>query len=99
MPNPLSSLMGGMGGAQSNPMMSMLMSLMSGKANPEQMIQQLIGQNPQLAEVWKQAQTMSSGKSSNELQSMIEQLCKQKGVDFNQFKSIYILPRIICSWQ
>lgn len=80
--------MGGMGGAQSNPMMSMLMSLMSGKANPEQMIQQLIGQNPQLAEVWKQAQTMSSGKSSNELQSMIEQLCKQKGVDFNQFKSM-----------
>jgi hypothetical protein len=67
-----------------NPMLKAFSQLMHGKLPIDQMLQQ----NPNLQPYWQQAQTMAQGKNNAELQQMVNQLCKQNGVDFNQIKSM-----------
>lgn len=87
MASKLGQMMGMMGGqsqgVDSNPM-AMIMQMMSGGMNPQTMMNTIIKQNPQLADVWQKAQQMSKGKTPQEMESMVKDLCGQKGVDFEQ---------------
>lgn len=70
-----------------NPMQMMQM-MMGGKGvNPMQMLMNQMSGNP----LFKQAQNMAQGKSPEQLKQTCENLCRQKGVDFNaawnQFQS------------
>ena len=59
-----------------NPMQ--LLSMMRG-GNPQQILQQLIQQDPRVG----QAMQMIQGKSPQELRQMAENLAKERGVDLN----------------
>lgn len=70
-----------------NPMQMMQM-MMSGKGvNPMQIMMNQLNGNP----LFQQAQNMAQGKSPEQLKQTCENLCRQKGVDFNaawnQFQS------------
>jgi hypothetical protein len=70
-----------------NPMQMMQM-MMGGKGmNPMQMMMNQLNGNP----LFQQAQNMAQGKSPEQLKQTCENLCRQKGVDFNaawnQFQS------------
>lgn len=70
-----------------NPMQMMQM-MMGGKGmNPMQMMMNQLNGNP----LFQQAQNMAQGKSPEQLRQTCENLCRQKGVDFNaawnQFQS------------
>ena len=87
MGNPLNNLFGNAMGnmMNQNPKMQMFSQLMRGKLPINQMLQQ----NPGLQQYWNDAQTMAQGKSESEGWQMVNQLCKQYGVDFNQMKSMF----------
>lgn len=86
MGNPLNNVIGNaMGGMMGqNPMLQAFSQMMKGKIPIDQMLQQ----NPNLRQYWNEAQTMAKGKSDSEGWQMVNQLCKQKGVDFNQLKAM-----------
>lgn len=70
-----------------NPMQMMQM-MMGGKGvNPMQMMMNQLNGNP----LFQQAQNMAQGKSPEQLKQTCENICRQKGVDFNaawnQFQS------------
>lgn len=70
-----------------NPMQMMQM-MMGGKGvNPMQIMMNQLNGNP----LFQQAQNMAQGKSPEQLKQTCENLCRQKGVDFNaawnQFQS------------
>lgn len=70
-----------------NPM-QMVQMMMGGKGmNPMQMMMNQLNGNP----LFQQAQNMAQGKSPEQLKQTCENLCRQKGVDFNaawnQFQS------------
>lgn len=70
-----------------NPM-QMMQIMMGGKGvNPMQMMMNQLNGNP----LFQQAQNMAQGKSPEQLKQTCENLCRQKGVDFNaawnQFQS------------
>lgn len=66
-----------------NPM-QMLMSVMSGgNMNPMQ-IMNMFGGNP----MFQQAQKMLQGKNTNEMQQIIMNVAKSKGIDENQLKQM-----------
>lgn len=68
-----------------NPMQ--MMGIMSGNVNPMTALMNQFASNP----MFRQAQQMAQGKSEEELRKTCENLCRQKGVDFNtalaQFQS------------
>lgn len=78
--NPM-QLMGMMGGGN-NPMMGMLMQMMQGGGNPQQMIMQMAQQNPQL----KQMLPLIQGKNPQQLNATFENLCKERGINPEEFK-------------
>lgn len=86
MGNPLNNMFGGMMGnmMNQNPMMQAFSQLMRGQVPIDLMLQR----NPGLRQYWNEAQTMAKGKSDSEGWQMVNQLCKQKGLDFNQLKSM-----------
>lgn len=47
--------------------------------NPQQGLQTLMQQNPQIAQVYQMAQ----GKSPAELEQLARNICQQRGIDFN----------------
>ena len=66
----------------------MMQAMMGGKGmNPMQMMMNQLNGNP----LFQQAQNMAQGKSPEQLKQTCENLCRQKGVDFNaawnQFQS------------
>ena len=61
-----------------NPMQ--LLSMMRG-GNPQQILQQLMQQDPRVG----QAMQMIQGKSPQELRQMAENLAKERGIDLNAF--------------
>ena len=61
-----------------NPM-QMISSMMRGGGNPQQILQQLMQQDPRVG----QAMQMIQGKSPQELRQMAENLAKERGVDLN----------------
>lgn len=58
-----------------NPMAAMLMQAMQGGGSPMQFIQQMAGQNPQIAQVMR----MVGGKSPAQLQQMATNMASQYG--------------------
>lgn len=62
-----------------NPVL-MLVQAMNNGGNPMQLIQQMAGQNPQIAQAFQ----MMQGKSPQQLQSMAQNMAKERGVDLNQ---------------
>lgn len=61
-----------------NPLM-MLMGLMRSGGNPMMMLQQMAGQDPQVAQFMR----MLNGKNTQQLQQMAENVAKEKGVSIN----------------
>lgn len=64
-------------------MMQLMSMLQSGQMNPQAMVNMMIGQNPQLKQTWEMANKMAAGKSPEQLQTVVQNLCQQKGVDNN----------------
>lgn len=64
---------------QNNPIM-MLVQAMNNGGNPMALMQQMAGQNPQIA----QAMQMIQGKNSQQLEQIARNMAKEKGVDINQ---------------
>lgn len=64
-----------------------LIQMMMNGGNPMQMMNQMMGQNPMM----KRAMEMSQGKSPDQLKQVCQNLCKERGLDFeqtfNQFQS------------
>lgn len=47
---------------------------------PQQMVSQMLKSNP----LFQRAQQMAEGKSENELKQIAVNLCKQRGIDFEE---------------
>ena len=62
-----------------NPIMMLVQAMNSGR-NPMQMMQQMAGQDPRIA----QALQLMQGKSPQQLQTMAQNMAKERGVDINQ---------------
>lgn len=57
-----------------------LMNMVRNGGNPMQMLQQLAGRNPQAAQVLRMVQ----GKTPQQLRSMAENMCRERGVSIEQ---------------
>ena len=70
-----------------NPMQMMQMMIGGKGVNPMQMMMNQLNGNP----LFQQAKNMAQGKSPEQLKQTCENICRQKGVDFNaawnQFQS------------
>lgn len=67
-----------------NPMqLSNLMSQLSRSGNPLVMMQQMFGGNP----IFNTAMQISQGKDVNQLQQIVKNLAKERGMDSNQLNS------------
>lgn len=62
-----------------NPVM-MLVQAMNNGGNPMALMQQMAGQNPQIA----QAMRMMQGKNPQQLEVMVRNMAGERGVDINQ---------------
>lgn len=71
--------MGMMSGNGFNPM-SLIKMIRSGSSNPMQMMNQMLGNNPQYQRVLQ----MVNGKSPREVQQIAMNLCEQRGINFNE---------------
>jgi len=58
----------------------MLVQAMNSGRNPMQMMQQMAGQDPRIA----QAMQMMQGKNAQQLQSMAQNMARERGIDLNQ---------------
>lgn len=58
----------------------MLVQAMNNGGNPMQLIQQMAGQNPQIAQAFQ----MMQGKSPQQLQQVAQSMARERGVDLNQ---------------
>ena len=57
-----------------------LMGMLQGASNPMVLMQQLFGSNPQFRQVMQIAQ----GKSPQELEQYVRNVCKNQNIDINQ---------------
>lgn len=69
-----------MGAGGNNNIMQMMMQMMQGKGNPQQIMSQMAQGNP----LFQRAQEMAKGKSPEELEQTIKNLCGQRGIDYDQ---------------
>lgn len=74
---------------QINPMQMMWM--LNGKSSPMQIMQSMLGGQAQNNPLFQRAQEMSKGKSPQEVEQVIRNLCQQRGIDYDsalqQFQS------------
>ena len=64
---------------QNNPIMTLVQAMNSGR-NPMQLIQQMAGQNPQISQAYR----LMQGKSPQQLQTMAQNMARERGIDINQ---------------
>lgn len=68
-----------------------MMGMLNGKASPVQMVNNLMTQQFQNHPMWKRAQEMAQGKSPEQVEQVIKNLCQQRGINFDdalkQFQS------------
>lgn len=64
--------------------MFQLASQLKNNPNPMSAIEQLYGNNP----MFKQVTEMVKGKSPEEISQTIQNVCKTKGIDYNQVKNL-----------
>lgn len=62
-----------------NPIMMLVQAMQRG-GNPMTLMQQMAGQNPQIA----RAMQLMQGKSPQQLQTMAQNMAKERGIDINQ---------------
>ena len=65
-------------GPANNPL-AMMVQMMQGGRDPMQLVQQMAGSNPQMAQFMR----MIQGKGSGDLQKMAENLARERGVSIN----------------
>lgn len=70
---------------QNNNLMNVILQMMNGKNNPQEILVQFINQNPQFYQVIEQVKNMSNGKNPRD---MALQLAKQKGIDVKQIEEL-----------
>lgn len=63
-----------------NPIEMLIQQIIRG-GNPMQLMQQMAGQNPAIA----QAMKLVEGKSPEQINQIAANMCKERGIDFNQF--------------
>lgn len=63
-----------------NPMMMLIQQIMRG-GNPMQLMRSMAEQNPAVA----QAMKLVEGKSPEQINQIAANMCKERGIDFNQF--------------
>lgn len=89
--NPLLSMIGGNMPMGNNPLMQIINMAKSGKGNPMQLIQQFAGQNPQM----QQVMNMMNGKDQNQVNEMIANTAKERGVNLSELaKNIGMPPEV-----
>ena len=59
--------------------------MLGNSRNPMAMMQQMLGNNSQ----FNRAMQMANGKTPQEIEIVMQNLCKEKGIDFEQFKSTF----------
>lgn len=62
-----------------NPIMMLIQTMQKG-GNPMTLMQQMSGQDPRIA----QAMQLMQGKSPQQLQTMAQNMAKERGIDINQ---------------
>lgn len=62
-----------------NPIMMLVQAMQKG-GNPMTLMQQMAGQNPQIAQAFQ----LMQGKSPQQLQTMAQNMAKERGIDINQ---------------
>ena len=67
-----------------NPLMNIL-NFMNGGGTPQQVMQMLVGKNPQANQMFQQIENMTKGKDKREFTL---QLAKQKGMDVKQVEEL-----------
>lgn len=67
-----------------NPLINML-NFMNGGGTPQQVMQMLVGKNPQANQMFQQIENMTKGKDKREFAL---QLAKQKGIDVKQVEEL-----------
>lgn len=77
--------------APNHPLMQLMRAMQSG-GNPEALVNQMLQQNPQIAQQIQALKTQSGGKSYQEIAA---QLAKQRGLDINQIEGMLhnIMPK------
>lgn len=63
-----------------NPMMMLIQQIMQG-GNPMQLMRSMAEQNPAVAQALK----IVEGKSPEQINQIAANMCKERGIDFNQF--------------
>lgn len=86
--NPLLSMMGNNNPMMNNPIMQIVNMAKNGKGNPMQMIQQMAGQNPQMQQIMQ----MVNGKDQNQINDMIANMAKKKGVNLSELANSLQMP-------
>ena len=64
--------------------MFQMVSQLKNSPNPMSAIEKIYGNNP----MFKQAQAMVQDKSPEEISQTIQNVCKTKGIDYNQVKAL-----------
>lgn len=87
--NPLMQMMGGgpMQAIMNSPIMQ-LVNVLKGGNNPQAMVQQMIGQNPQMKQVMDSVQ----GKTPQQMNEYMKTMAQQKGIDLGQLASQMGMP-------
>jgi len=62
-----------------------ILQLIQSSGNPMAMMQQLFGNHP----MFQRAQMMLKGKTKEGQMEVLNNLCKQRGIDLNQLKSMF----------
>ncbi len=57
--------------------------------NPMGMINMAIQKNPQLGNCWAMTQQMTNGKSPEQVQQIINNIARQKGIDLQQAQQMF----------
>lgn len=92
MSNPLMSMMGGNNPMMNNPIMKLVQMMKSG-GNPQAILQQMAGQNPQLNQIMQ----LTQGKSEAEMSQYIKNAAQQKGVNLSELCSQIGVPDNVLS--
>ena len=87
MENPLMQMMGNSPMMQNNPIMQLVGALKNG-GNPQQMLQQMMGQNPQFKQIVDSVQN----KSPQQMGEYVRNAAQQKGVDLKQLADQLGMP-------
>lgn len=87
--NPLMQMMGGgpMAAIMNSPIMQ-LVNVLKGGNNPQALLQQMMGQNPQVKQVMDSVQ----GKSPQDMSNYLKTAAQQKGIDLGQLASQIGMP-------